>query len=631
MSILHLLQARGLPLDLIGDTRWTLVEPEAISNPKHRARFEKLREAVRLCLQGQRPLREVGAATGIPASTLHYYLDRALRVQPDGQIAGERALVPYQVRAKYTPSGQGSAGLAGQFKLLLARYPVLHALIKDLLLKGRPLHEIHRAFVEKVRDLGFAEEDYPLNTDSQGQSAVRSVCKKLESEYFREIALAKGGQDAARRADTSRPRNCFYPVRRPYQRLELDEHLLHAIFVIRIEELDGTERVVELKRLSILAAIDANSRAALGYRISTNAQPTIEDVALTLAHVLDPLQTAGPDIMGYATGRGVGLPDHLIEMCRYRSFDEIALDNALAHTSPTLHEALSKHVHCVVNLGKSAHPEGRPLIEGWFKLLNKYLTKQLPSTTGSHPKDPKRRHPEKKARRYEISLADLEQLIEQVIRAYNQSKPDVTNGLSPLECLRRDLTRRSGLVRRLRPEDRDLKFLFRRFYQKTIAGSVASGVRPYVQYLRAVYRNEQLASMPAMIRKQVTLAVDIRDLRCIEAYLPSGQSIGILQAQGGWGHTPHSLQTRQAINRHLKRRKVRETITDYVRWYLDDIARNNPSDRRRASITTRVNEEVERGRVADQHSGQRDRQPPARNRSLPWFDIGPEIRFDGDD
>lgn len=627
MSIFHLLQARSLPFDLADYSKWTRVDPQAITNPKHRARFKKLREAVRSFVEDPRSLRAVSADTGISSSTLQYYLDRALSVQEDGKIAGERALVPYQVRGNYTPSGKESDSFSGQFIKLLADHPELDRLIKRLVLQGKSLGDIHGAFVKMLRELGITDQDYPLNTDSQGLWSVRNRCKALQSDYFREIALAKGGKDAARRADTTQPQGCRFPVLRPYQRVELDEHLLHAIFVVRIEELDGTERVVELERLSIIIGVCVASRAILGFRISTNAQPTIEDIALTLAHVLDPLATSAPDIMGYSTGRGIGLPDQMIEMCRYRCFDELALDNALAHASPALHQALSKHVNCLVNLGKSAHPESRAIVEGCFKLLNNYLAKPLPSTTGSHPKDPKRRNPGKKAKRYEISLADLETLVEQVIRAYNQSKPNVTTGLSPLDYLHRGLTRRSGLIRRLRPEDRDLKFLFQRSYPATIAGSIANGTRPYVQFKRAQYRNQQLSAMPAMIGKNVTLAVDIRDLRCIEAFLPSGQSIGILQVQGGWAHTPHSLQSRQAINRHLRRQNVRGPIRDIVREYVESL-RNSTPDRRRASITTRLTQEIERGRMADQSLDNLTQNPARRKAHVSWIDIGPNITFD---
>ena len=631
MSIRHVLQARGLPLDLVDYAHWPKVDVRTIQNKKHRARFRNLQAAAQLFCGGGHSYRTVAAATGIAHTTIQYFIDRALKLHDDGRINGERAFVRFQVRAEHKATGQPVENYTCQFKALLDRHPSIKEVIRKSLIKGNVQADIHKDFVDHLTELGYSDDDYPLCTDSQASWSVWKLCKSLESKHFREIALAKGGRDAARRADASNPMRLLFPVNRPYLRVELDSHLLHAIFVVTIEELDGTERTVTLKRLSVLAAIDADTRAILGYRISMNAQPTIEDVALTLAHVLDPLDETARDVLGYQTGRGIGLPDSLIAQCRFRCFDELALDNALAHTSPTLHTALFEHVNCTVNLGKSAHPEGRALIEAWFKLLNRYLCKPLPSTTGSRASDPQRRSPAEKAMRYEISLHDLEALIETVIRGHNQKTPETTHGRSPLEQLRYRMSQLPGLVRRLRPCDRNLEFLFKRAYPATIAGSVARGDRPYVQFKRAVYKNQQLSSMGALIGTKVTLIVDIRDLRCIEAVLASGQSIGILQAQGGWALTPHSLQTRRAINRHINRTRIRGRIGDYVRWYVADLATNRKDSASTPNIVTRINREIEAGRNTDAEDDPPQENTPRTSSWARFIDIGPDLEFDEGD
>ena len=630
MSIMHVLQARGLPFELADYALWPKVDARAIQNKKHRSRFKKLQVAGELFCDGESSYRVVAKATGLPHTTIQYFIDRALQLNEDGRINGERAFVRFQIRVDHASSGEPIDNYVCLFKALLQQHPSIEEVIKKSLFKGNIQPDIHKDFVDHLVELGFTGDDYPLCTDSQGSWSVWNHCKSLESEYFREIALAKGGRDAARRADASNPMRLLFPVHRPYLRIELDAHVLHAIFVVHIEELDGTVRTVTLKRLSVLAAIDADTRVILGYRISMNAQPTVEDVALTLAHVLDPLDDTAPDILGYETGRGIGLPDSLIEQCRYRCFDELALDNALAHTSPALHSALFEHVNCTVNLGKSGHPEGRALIEAWFKLLNRYLCKPLPSTTGSRATDPQRRSPAEKAKRYEISLHDLERLIETVIRGHNQSSPGTTHGRSPLEQLRYRLGQLPGLVRKLRPVDRCLDFLFKRAYTATIAGSAARGDRPYIQFKGAVYKNQQLSSMGALIGTKVTLIVDIRDLRCIEAVLPSGESIGILQAQGGWALTPHSLQTRRAINRHLNRTRIRGRIGDHVRWYVADLTANKKDAANTPNIITRIGREVEAGHLADRERNAQPTSAPHTPAGARFLNIGPDLDFDED-
>ena len=417
---------------------------------------------------------------------------------------------------------------------------------------------------------------------------------------------------------------------RPYQRIELDAHVLKAIFTIDIEELDGTVRTVTLRRLYVIVAIDSHSRAILGFHISMNAQPSIEDVSSCLEHVLDAMSDDQADILGYVASRGAGLPDRIAERLRFRTFNELAMDNALAHTSPALHQNLIGIVCATINLGKSRHPQGRPLIEGWFKLLKKFLADPLPSSTGSRPDDPKRRNPEKKAKRYKLALADLEFLIAAVIRGYNQEYPETTTGRSPLAKLEHSLTRSTGLIRRLRPEDRRLDFLYKRYYTATIAGSVKRGLRPYVQFLNAVYRNQQLSTLAPLIGKKVTLEVDIRDLRCIHAYLETGESIGILQAQGGWASTPHSLHTRRAINRHRNRTRVRHRVGDHVRWFVRELAKRKKHHASTPNVTTRINREIEQGRLRERsEQGDSPSAPPANNFNA-WLDIGPETDFDAE-
>ena len=630
MSIVDNLTGNGRPLDLANVDSWPRVRKKSVKK-KHRKRFVQVRDAVRIYCKGVKSFRAVAELTGLPASTIRYFYERALELNDDGRINGERAFVRHSCRTDYMASGTASFGLAGKFKLLRKQHPEIDEIIRKGAVKGKTLKLVHSDVRDYLYEQGFTDDDYPLNTDSQGEWSVRQVLIDMRSKYFQQIAEAQGGRDAGRRASTTEPMRLDFPVRRPYQRIELDAHTLHAMFTIDIEELDGEVRTTVLRRLTIISAIDAESRAILGYRICMNSQPTVEDVCLTLVNVLDPQNVDGADILGYVTGSGFGLPASFMDRLRYRTFNELALDNALAHTSPALHEALIGHVSCAINCGKSAYPEGRPLIEGWFKKFAKFLADPLPSSTGGAPRSPKRRNPTKKALHYKISLADLELLAEAVIREHNRGDLGVTTGRSPLQKLEYRLTRTPGLVRYLRPEDRNLDFLFYRHMQVTIRGSVRTGTRPYVQFLNATYRNHALSAMGGMIGTRVMIRYDIRDLRTIEAFLPSGESIGFLAAQGAWGRTPHSLQTRRAINRHRNQHRVRDVQGDYVRWYVDHLLASKKRKASTANIVKRIADERERA----ERRGREDQLDTPSGRHRPsfdhWLDIGPSIDLDEED
>lgn len=624
MSVVSNLTGNGRPLELANVDTWPQVKKKSVKK-KHQKRFVQVRDAVRIYCKGVRSFRAVAQLTGLPASTIRYYYERALELNEDGRINGERAFVRHSCRADYMATGDATEGIAGKFKLLRKQHPEIDEIIRKGAFKGKTLDLIHGDVKDHLYKEGFTDDDYPLNSDSQGEWSVNQVLINLRSKYFRQIADAKGGQDAGRRASSTEPMRLDFPVRRPYQRIEIDAHTLHAMFTIDIEELDGEVRTTVLRRLTIISAIDAESRAILGYRICMNSQPTVEDVCLTLVNVLDPQNKDAADILGYVTGSGFGLPESFMDRLRYRTFNELALDNALAHVSPALHEALIGHVSCVINCGKSAHPEGRPLIEGWFKKFAKFLADPLPSATGGAPKSPKRRSPSKKARHYKISLADLELLAEAVIRAHNQGDLGVTTGRSPLQKLEYRLTRTPGLVRYLRPEDRNLDFLFYRYKEAAIRGSVATGTRPYIQFLNAIYRNHVLSAMGAMIGTKVTIRYDLRDLRTIETYLPSGESLGILAAQGGWGRTPHSLQTRRAINRHRNQHRVRDVQGDYVRWYVDRLLAAKTRKASTANVVKRIADERERAERRAQDDAPDEPRRSDRPNLGYWLDIGPDI------
>ena len=624
MGVNENLSNHGRPLEMADMNGWPKVDPNTVKK-KHQKRFIEIRDAIRIYCGGVKSFRAVSALTGVPHTTLRYYFERALSLNDDGRINGERAFVRHAIREDYMPTGEATDGIAGQFKLLRKQYPEIDEIIRKGAFKGKTLDLIHGDVKDYLYEQGFTDDHYPLNTDTQGEWSVNQVLIRFRSQYFRQIALGQGGQDAGRRADTTQPLRLDFPVRRPYQRIELDAHTLHAMFTIDIEELDGEVRTTVLRRLIIIAAIDAETRAILGYRICMNSQPTVEDVCLTLVNVLDPQNADAADILGYVTGSGFGLPASFMDRLRYRAFNELALDNALAHTSPALHEALIGHVCTAVNCGKTAHPEGRPLIEGWFKKYAKFLADPLPSATGGAPRSPKRRHPTKKALHYRISLADLEALTEVVVREHNRGDLGTTTGRSPLQKLEYRLRRTPGLVRYLRPQDRNLDFLFHRYKPATIRGSVKTGTRPYIQFLNAAYRSPMLSAMGAMIGTKVTIRYDLRDLRTITAALPSGESLGVLAAQGAWGRTPHSLQTRRAINRHRNQHRVRDVQGDYVRWYVARLLSSKHRKASAANVVKRIDEERERAkRRGDEHSKGR---PPKESRPSHdhWLDIGPDI------
>src|SRR3546814_18861772 len=90
---------------------------------------------------------------------------------------------------------------------------------------------------------------------------------------------------------------------------------------------------------------------------------------------------------------------------------------------------------CAVNYGPTSRFDRRPCIEGIFKKLEASGFVRLPSTTDSHPHDPRRRDPAKAATKHSITLRAMLDLIEEVIAHYNATHITDTSNTSPLDKL----------------------------------------------------------------------------------------------------------------------------------------------------------------------------------------------------
>src|SRR3546814_8683405 len=91
---------------------------------------------------------------------------------------------------------------------------------------------------------------------------------------------------------------------------------------------------------------------------------------------------------------------------------------------------------CAVNYGPTSRFDRLPCIEGIFKKREASGFVRLPSTTGSHPQDPRRRDPANAATKHCITLGAMLDLIEAVIADYNAQQSTGNFSSSPLDQLR---------------------------------------------------------------------------------------------------------------------------------------------------------------------------------------------------
>ena len=173
MSVIDNLTGHGRPLEMANMEGWPTVDPQDVKK-KHRKRFVQIRDAIRIYCGGVKSFRAVAALTDVPHTTLRYFFERALELNEDGRINGERAFVRHAIRQDYMPTGEATGGIAGQFKLLRKQHPEIDEIIRKGAFKGKTLALIHGDFKDYLYEQGFTDDDYPLNTDSQGEWSVLS-------------------------------------------------------------------------------------------------------------------------------------------------------------------------------------------------------------------------------------------------------------------------------------------------------------------------------------------------------------------------------------------------------------------------------------------------------------------------
>lgn len=118
-----------------------------------------------------------------------------------------------------------------------------------------------------------------------------------------------------------------------------------------------------------------------------------------------------------------------------------------------------------------------------------------------------------------------------------------------------------------------------------------NGKRAYIHYNGAEYRSTTLSSGDTYVGHKITLLVNPRDIRTVEAYDERGRYIGILKAYGEYGTKSHSLKTRKLALQHARERgrdKAEfDTPISALRQHLDKQAKKSKRAATRGDIVRR--------------------------------------------
>lgn len=315
MSVECIRARLGIPIQMLDVSAWPSIPIEAVPKEKRDVFLRRVR-ACELYCTGKLGSRAVAHSVGFSAKQVQRFVRAALTLHPDGQIFGQRALIPYFHQREYDRRETSNDGTAGLFAQLLKRHPtVRQKIVIAYCEEGKRIKDIHRMMLASLATAGVGPDEYPFNRRRRAAGALHRFCHSLQNDRFRQIAFVRHGRDAGRRADVTTPSEVSRHIVRPYTRVEVDGHKIDALFVLTIEGPDGICRTVTLQRLIAISLIDAASRAILGFSLCLNRTESQADLLTAIERSLSdapPLEITEP---GLCPRAGSGLPVHLIPNC----------------------------------------------------------------------------------------------------------------------------------------------------------------------------------------------------------------------------------------------------------------------------------------------------------------------------
>lgn len=544
----------------IRDGDYPRVEPATVPQAQW-PEFARKRLAVSLYIDGA-SMKEIRLRTGMPSNEVNRNAARFCAMDDDGHYFGERALlenariVTYERRKPIGPKrSEQQGGLTGVLNLLLSEHAEIEAFMIDLLrTPGAVLNDergglsfLVSKFYQALEKAGIVPPAWPFNTKHKGRTTIRKYLKALRARFAVQYIHAHGDEVAVAHLATGTGHRRFIRAKRPFDCAQLDGHRIDAIFALRIEEAPGYYQWVVIDRIWLLSIIDAFSHAVLAYKLVLRSEVSASDVREVIAQAClgkwCPRELANA---AYPYKPSAGLPSGVIEDCHGIGFGVLFVDAHLSNLAKKITTTARRDFGFQACIGPIGHFETRAEIERSFLEVARKVH-GLMSSTGSHPHAGRAKDAEQKAVDFEVDLLLMEDAVDVMLANCNATPSEGLGLFSPLGCLEQ-FFRQGALIPTYSAEQQEQLQADLTTRTATVRGDADSGRRPYIQLDRVHYTNEVLASDYGFVGMQLLIEVDNHDYRAVKAYLPNGECIGYLRAQGWWGEFKHTPAVRCKVN-----------------------------------------------------------------------------------
>lgn len=546
---------------------WSLTERKRYADLKHCIALYVRGESVATALQD----------CGLSYEQLLRAFNRCLHTHSDGRRFGWRALAKHVNVAGYDRTWPVMAhealargGYAGALDALFKAYPPLEdALVEYILTRCLPgsipnstvrLETLHRYFIRLCKAQGLDCRVWPLCTTNLGREAIRGFMHQAIADNYDQVVQHQYGKVAAIRAQAGRGYAPHHVGWLPYDVVELDEHCAHFFGSVGFPSPKGW-RYLPLSRLSLILAFDRCLEDVVGAAMTLCRMPSGRDIlaavhscltaptpapldydflqpAMTILSESDPIPCQSSETEGCSATAQDGC-----------GFNILAIDNALSHLAEKVISRVFAATGAVLCFGAMRRPTCRAIAELCIQRLCEAGFELLPSTTGSHPRDPLRNDPEANASHFRMKVGDMAALISGCIKDVRKNKGKANHGItaaSQVQLLLDDADAPLLLPHLVKSEPANSLLLDR--INKTVAGSESSGRRPYISYLGEDYTAPWLSGRWGLVGASVRVLIDTRNIQTLHVLDLDGAYLGRVHAPSRWAK-PHSADARRMIQK----------------------------------------------------------------------------------
>lgn len=445
-----------LPLDKWPTPAAALLE--ALDQVKLLTGYVHRKQAVEYYVEGRKG-QYILEKTHISITKAKRLFERCTAQRADGSIAGFYACLPNESQSTATKhsrhrpfdpalAAKGS-GLKRRFRELIEKdrgriQKLLEDFFRTRSVNGRAPSPVltqsivFRGFLQICRDVGIKDDEYPFDQLRKGEWGITNFWKLWMASHPQQAANNQYGPDAAKeQAVDMAAAACseLPPLPRPdaYARVELDEHLLHAIGLLRVPCRSGPPIVIGTRRVWGLLLRETASGPILSTGVSYREKYDKNDILRLVRKALKPPgRMEHPSLPGLEYLPGAAFPGE--QGFKMHRWQVLAFDADSSHLSIAEIEDLRKLIGEIEN-ERVGQPTAHPYAESINARVAKFF-EAMPTGTGSNPEDPARRDPEAAAQKYCADVTLLEEILDVLGRNFNVTSQKSLDGRTPLQHLK---------------------------------------------------------------------------------------------------------------------------------------------------------------------------------------------------